>query len=49
MLKGKLLMWSKQRWNIKKRKWVFKKLMSLVFQMKKLRNLQAGGVKTWLI
>ena len=25
------------------------KLMSLTFQMKKLRNLKEGGVKTWLM
>ena len=47
MLKGNLIIWNKQRWNIKKQ--IFGKLMSLIFQMKKLRNLQAGRVKTCLI
>ena len=47
MLKGNLLIWNKQRWNIKK--WIFGKLMNLIFQMKNLRNLQAGEVETWLI
>ena len=34
-------------WNIKK--WIFGKAMSLIFEIKKLKNLQAGGIKTWLI
>ena len=33
--------------NIKK--WIFGKVMSLIFEIKKLKNLQASGVKTWLI
>ena len=47
MLKGNLIIWSKYRWNIEK--WIFGKLISLIFQMKKLSNLQEGGVKTWLM
>ena len=47
MLKGNLIIWSKYRWNIEK--WMFEKLISLTFQMKKLCNSQAGGVKTWLM
>ena len=47
MLKGNFIIWSKYRWNIEK--WTFGKLMSLTFRMKKLRNLQAGSVKTWLL
>ena len=35
------------RWNLGY--WILKKLMSLISQMKKSRNLQAGGVKTWLM
>ena len=44
MLKRNLITWSKYRWNTEK--WIFGKLISLTFQMKKLSNLQAGGVKT---
>ena len=47
MLKENLLIWSKYRQNIEK--WIFGKLISLTFQMKKLSNLQAGWVKTWLM
>ena len=52
MLKGNLIRWSKYRWNIEK--WIFGKLINLTFKvnqfkMKKLSNLQAGGVKTWLM
>ena len=42
MLKENLLIWSKYRWNIEK--WIFGILMSLIFEMRKLRNLQAGRV-----
>ena len=47
MLKENLLIWSKYRQNIEK--WIFGKLISLTFQMKKLSNLQAGWIKTWLM
>ena len=47
MLKARLIIWNKYRWNIEK--WIFGKLISLIFQMKKFKILQAGGVKTWLI
>ena len=47
MLKGILIIWSKYRWHIEK--WILGKLLSLTFSMKMLRNLQAGGVKTWLM
>ena len=47
MLKGNLTIWSKYRWNIEK--WIFRKLIGLTFLMKKLNNLQAAGVKTWLM
>ena len=47
MLKENLLIWSKYRQNIEK--WIFGKLISLTFQMKKLSNLQVGWVKTWLM
>ena len=47
MLNGNIIIWSKYRWNIKK--WIFGMLMSLIFQMKKLRNLHKGGVRTWLM
>ena len=47
MLKENLLIWSKYRQNIEK--WIFGRLISLTFQMKKLSNLQAGWVKTWLM
>ena len=43
MFKGNLIMWSKYRWDIEK--WIFGKLISLIFLMKKLRNLQADGVQ----
>ena len=43
----KLIMRSKHRGNIEK--WVLRKLMSLMFQMKKLKNLRAGEVKAWLM
>ena len=43
MLKGNLITWSNYRWNIEK--WVFRKLMSLTFLMKKLRNSRMCGVK----
>ena len=47
MLKENLLIWSKYRQNIEK--WIFGKLISLTFQMKKLSNLQVGWIKTWLM
>ena len=47
MLKANLIIWSKCRCNIQK--WLFGKLTSLMFSMKKLKNLQAVGVKTWLM
>ena len=47
MLKGNLKIWKKQKWNIDK--WLFEKIMSLTFQIKRLRNLQADGIKTWLV
>ena len=47
MLKGNLIIWSKYRQDIEK--WVFGKLISLILEMRKLRNLQPVGVKTWLI
>ena len=47
ILRQNLTIWSKYRWNIEKS--VFGKLISLFFSMKKLKNLQAGGVKTLLI
>ena len=43
MLKVNLIIWNKYRWNIEK--WI----ISLTFQMKKLSNLQADGVKIWLM
>ena len=43
MFKGNLIMWIKYRWDIEK--WIFGKLISLIFLMKKLKNLQASGVK----
>ena len=47
MSKGNLIIWSEYRWNIEK--WIFEKKISLTFQMKKLSNLQAGGVKVWIM
>ena len=47
MLKRNLIIWSKYRWNIEKL--IFGKLISLTFSIKKLGNLQAVGVKTWLM
>ena len=47
MSKGNLIIWSEYRWNIEK--WIFGKKISLTFQMKKLSNLQAGGVKVWIM
>ena len=47
MSKGNLIIWSEYRWNIEK--WIFGKKISLTFQMKKLSNLQAGGVKAWIM
>ena len=47
MIKGNLIIPSKYRWNIEK--WIFGKLISLTFKMKKLSDLQAGGAKTWLM
>ena len=39
MLTGNLIIWSKYRWNIEK-------VHEFNFLNEKLRNLQAGGVKT---
>ena len=39
-----LITWNKDRWNIEE--WM---LGNLIVLMKKLRNLQAGGVKAWLM
>ena len=47
MLEENLIICSKYRQNIEK--CIFGKLISLTFLMKKLRNLQAGGVKTRLM
>ena len=41
MLKENLIRSSKYRWNIEK--WIFGKLITLTFYMKKLSNLQEGG------
>ena len=43
MLKGNSIMWNKCRWNIEK--WIFTKLINLIFLMKNSRNLQAGESK----
>ena len=45
MLKGNLIFWSMNRQNIEK--WVCEKLMSSIFSMKKLSNLQTRGLKIW--
>ena len=47
MLKEDLIVWSKCKWDDEK--WIFGKLMRLIFKMKRLRNLQAGGVRNWLM
>ena len=47
MLKGNLIIWNKYEWNVEK--WIFGKLTSLNFYMKKLSNLQAGGVRICLM